>query len=265
MNINTNFNRQIASPNFRAGQNVSNPVKTEEKKSLSTGTKWAIGLGLTALASYGIYAMTKGRVKPKNNPTPMDPNLTNQTEQIINAKIRNYIKNDNLIEIFEKNGILGEKLNRGASFKVHLETMRAKEYGNLIERLSKAETPEQLLSIWKKHVAENRQIPEEFLKFLDDIPEKELHDKYNILLEDVELFLKNRKISLPKKAKLSQKIKALYDIEINDCFERTQRYAERMKKMEEAMEKNNTSDIKKSFDSIMDEVKSYIEWYKPNK
>ena len=72
--INQNFNRPIVSPQFRASQNASKPVEAEEKQGLSTTAKWAIGLGLTALASYGIYAFTKGRVKaPKPTPNPENP------------------------------------------------------------------------------------------------------------------------------------------------------------------------------------------------
>ena len=73
--INQNFNRPIVSPQFRASQNVSKPAKAEEKQGMSTTAKWAIGIGLTALASYGIYyALTKGRVKsPKPTPKPENP------------------------------------------------------------------------------------------------------------------------------------------------------------------------------------------------
>ena len=41
-------------------------VGKEEKKGLSTGAKWGIGLGLTALASVGIYAISKGKAKISN-------------------------------------------------------------------------------------------------------------------------------------------------------------------------------------------------------
>lgn len=72
--INYNFNRPIVCPQFRASQNASKPVEAEEKQGMSTTAKWAIGLGLTALASYGIYVITKGRAKgvtPKpKNPIP---------------------------------------------------------------------------------------------------------------------------------------------------------------------------------------------------
>jgi len=72
ININTKYNKQIASPNFRANKNVTKHTETDEKMGVSNGAKWLIGLGLTALASYGIYyALTKGRVKaPKPTPKP---------------------------------------------------------------------------------------------------------------------------------------------------------------------------------------------------
>ena len=63
--INQKFNRSIISPQFRASQNVMKPARIEEKQGMSTAAKWAIGVGLTALATYGIYALTKGRVKGK--------------------------------------------------------------------------------------------------------------------------------------------------------------------------------------------------------
>lgn len=75
--INQNFNKSIISPKFRASQNVTKPVEAEDKKALSSSAKWAIGIGLTALASYGIYyALTRGRVKtptPSPTPTPSNP------------------------------------------------------------------------------------------------------------------------------------------------------------------------------------------------
>lgn len=68
MNVNTSFNRPIVNPQFRANENMSKPVETEDKKGLSKGAKWAIGLGLTALAAGGIYLATKGKVKPSASP-----------------------------------------------------------------------------------------------------------------------------------------------------------------------------------------------------
>lgn len=44
--------------------------KVEDKKGLSKGAKWTIGLGVATLATLAIYALTKGKSKPKNNPTP---------------------------------------------------------------------------------------------------------------------------------------------------------------------------------------------------
>ena len=79
--INQNFNRPIVSPQFRASQNVSKPAKAEEKQGMSTTAKWATGLGLIALASYGIYAFTKGRVKGVT-PKPENPNPENPIPEI---------------------------------------------------------------------------------------------------------------------------------------------------------------------------------------
>ena len=61
--INQNFNRPIVSPQFRASQNASKPVDAEEKQGMSSTAKWAIGLGLTALAATGIYFATKGHLQ----------------------------------------------------------------------------------------------------------------------------------------------------------------------------------------------------------
>ena len=86
MHINTHQSNQLVSTpqqnlnvqnlpnivNFKASEQIQ---AKSQKEGLSTGAKWAIGLGLTALASYGIYyALTKGRVKaPKPTPKPENP------------------------------------------------------------------------------------------------------------------------------------------------------------------------------------------------
>lgn len=57
--INQDFNRSIVNPQFMASQNASKPVEAEEKQGMSTAAKWAIGLGLTALAAIGISMLTK--------------------------------------------------------------------------------------------------------------------------------------------------------------------------------------------------------------
>lgn len=64
MNIGTNFNNAITSPQFRANENVTKPTDLDEKKGLGKGAKWAIGTGLAILGTYGVYALTKGKVKP---------------------------------------------------------------------------------------------------------------------------------------------------------------------------------------------------------
>ena len=65
LNINTS-NEQIANPQFRSGKNVSKPVETEDRKSLSKSAKLAISTTLAALAATGIYiATTKGKSKQR--------------------------------------------------------------------------------------------------------------------------------------------------------------------------------------------------------
>ena len=85
MNIGTNFNKAITSPQFRAKQGVSKPVETENKKGLSKGAKWAIGTGLAILGTYGVYLATRGKVKPKANPKPTPP-TTGQNNPIQEIK-----------------------------------------------------------------------------------------------------------------------------------------------------------------------------------
>ena len=72
LELKANKNQKI---NFKSNPNntlerTPETDKVEEKKGLSKGAKWAIGLGLTALAAGGIYLATRGKVKPTNNPTP---------------------------------------------------------------------------------------------------------------------------------------------------------------------------------------------------
>lgn len=64
--ISQKFNMPIATPQFRSSN--TNPISStnKENKGLSTGAKVAIGTGLVALASYGIYMATKGKVKPES-------------------------------------------------------------------------------------------------------------------------------------------------------------------------------------------------------
>ena len=69
MNIGTNFNRTVTSPQFRANENVTKTTELDEKKGLSKGAKWAIGAGLAILGTYGIYLATRGKIKPSTNST----------------------------------------------------------------------------------------------------------------------------------------------------------------------------------------------------
>ena len=101
MNIGTNFNKAITSPQFRAKQGVSKPVETENKKGLSKGAKWAIGTGLAILGTYGVYLATRGKVKPKANPKPTPP-TTGQNNPIQEIK-------EFALDVFKKEG----KFNQG--------------------------------------------------------------------------------------------------------------------------------------------------------
>ena len=66
LSITQKFNMPIATPQFRSSNTTPiTSVPQKENKGLSTGAKVAIGTGLVALASYGIYVATRGKVKPK--------------------------------------------------------------------------------------------------------------------------------------------------------------------------------------------------------
>ena len=66
LSISQKFNMPITTPQFRSSN--TNPISStnKENKGLSTGVKVAIGTGLVALASYGIYMATRGKVKPES-------------------------------------------------------------------------------------------------------------------------------------------------------------------------------------------------------
>ena len=80
LSITQKFNMPIATPQFRSSNTTPiTSVPQKENKGLSTGAKVAIGTGLVALASYGIYVATRGKVKPKTTP----PVTTNNPVQEI--------------------------------------------------------------------------------------------------------------------------------------------------------------------------------------
>ena len=88
LSISQKFNMPMATPQFRSSNtNPINPT-TKENKGLSTGAKVAIGTGLVALASYGIYLATRGKVKPKTTP----PATTNNPVQEIKELAVNTFK-----------------------------------------------------------------------------------------------------------------------------------------------------------------------------
>lgn len=68
---------------------VSTPVQKSENKekgSMSTGTKVAIGTGLVALATLGVYAATRGKVKTNPiNPTTVSPAVNEVKEMVLSA------------------------------------------------------------------------------------------------------------------------------------------------------------------------------------
>ena len=79
--VTTPQNVNFKSKNIQKVETTDNIEPAEKDKGLSSTAKWAIGLGLAGLASYGIYAMTKGRVKaPK--PTPPTPTPANPIPEI---------------------------------------------------------------------------------------------------------------------------------------------------------------------------------------
>lgn len=79
LSVSQKFNMPIATPQYSSSNtNPINPT-SKENKGLSTGVKVAIGTGLVALASYGIYVATRGKVKPKTTP----PVTTNNPVQEI--------------------------------------------------------------------------------------------------------------------------------------------------------------------------------------
>lgn len=82
LSIGQKFNMPIAAPKSSNAASI-NPAHQKESKGLSTGVYVAIGTGLVALASYGIYVATKGKVKPKHNPITTPPATTNNPVQEI--------------------------------------------------------------------------------------------------------------------------------------------------------------------------------------
>ena len=66
LSVSQKFNMPIVAQQFRSSN--TNPVNstTKENNGLSIEAKVAIGTGLVALASYGIYMATKGKVKPES-------------------------------------------------------------------------------------------------------------------------------------------------------------------------------------------------------
>lgn len=82
LSISQKFNMPIATPQFKSSNtNPINPT-TKENKGLATGAKVAIGTGLVALASYGIYLATRGKVKPKTTPSVTTNNPVQEIKEL---------------------------------------------------------------------------------------------------------------------------------------------------------------------------------------
>lgn len=82
LSISQKFNMPITTPQFRSSN--TNPISStnKENKGLSTGVKVAIGTGLVALASYGIYVATRGKVKPKTTPLVTTNNPVQEIKEL---------------------------------------------------------------------------------------------------------------------------------------------------------------------------------------
>ena len=94
------------SPKFQGidtGNKLNKTSYTEkDKTAMSTGTKWLVGIGLTALAATGIYIATKGRKKVR---------LTPGQEARINELVTNGKINEKSAEIFKSvEGLGGDNL-----------------------------------------------------------------------------------------------------------------------------------------------------------
>lgn len=63
--INQSFYNPISRPQFR-GQQTNPNTEPQKKEGLSTGAKWSIGLGLTALAAVGMCIASKGSAGAKS-------------------------------------------------------------------------------------------------------------------------------------------------------------------------------------------------------
>ena len=86
LSIYQKFNTPIITPK----SSNTNPIKPDTQNSgLSTGVKVAIGTGLTALAAYGIYAATRGKVKPKTTPIA---GTNNPVQEIKELTVENFKK-----------------------------------------------------------------------------------------------------------------------------------------------------------------------------
>lgn len=260
--INQYLNRQIVSPQFRGRQNVSKP-EIKKNEGLTTGAKWAIGLGLTALTSYAIYGITKGRVKPKNNPTPTNPatatTIRNLEEMYVRIKNSYDIKklegsyDEDLLKTIDKFGLLGEK-SRSIHYTRLGETINDVSNIFLLEKLKKLKnisTPELLISEYDKIIASINDIPDEIFKFIDDLPPEDFNSFFGKNIDDL---AKRKKLVFTSDMKASQKIKQLYIKEIKNKLEDSI-YSDRIKYMKECYLNNDTTYLEYHFEAL----KKYFE------
>lgn len=88
LNVNNDSNKRTINPQFKKRGNNNCPNINEESKNTSTTTKYAIGLGLIALASYCIYsAIKKKPIKPNEELSQELKNVQKLYKEIFNKDI----------------------------------------------------------------------------------------------------------------------------------------------------------------------------------
>ena len=88
LNVNNDSNKRTINPQFKKRGNNNCPNINEESKNTSTTTKYAIGLGLIALASYCIYsAIKKKPIKPNEELSQELKNIQKLYKEIFNKDI----------------------------------------------------------------------------------------------------------------------------------------------------------------------------------
>ena len=267
MNIGTNFNRTVTSPQFRANENVTKTTELDEKKGLSKGAKWAIGAGLTILGTYGIYYLTKGKSLKKKPGNIGDTNKTNINNlQIVDEKakiglfniedLKKYIDDDNLIKSFEE-GFSWNPKEIFSEFEKVFIFIKA----NNIKKLYNTSTPEKLISEYDKIIATKKvDIPIDYFKKFDILSPQEVKD-YSLNKERLDYFADKYGLKFTADMKLSQKLKQVFDKMLNpekgnlDSF-----FSENIEKLRIAISSNDTHDIKFYYDWLRDDLGRYLKF-----